>query len=156
MELAWENIQLSNCSGNSLTLMHLVFLIQTTQSVNQSINQSVDNYTALDQQSVTKRPTARNVLVSQDTRFVDAAVESKTTKQMKSTGGISGLFIRFALAAQISFIFSRVGGTQHTSTVSESRSCQSVVFVLISRPHPPTKRALIQLHELGGHERTDR
>lgn len=77
-------------------------------------------------------------------------------KQMKSTGGILGLFIRFALAAQKSFIFPRVGGTQHASSVSESRSCQSVVFVLISCPHPPTTSALIQLHKLGGHERTDR
>lgn len=58
--------------------MHLVFLIQTTQSVNQSINQLVDKYTALDQQSVTKKPTERNVSVCQDTRFVDAAVESQT------------------------------------------------------------------------------
>lgn len=74
--------------------MHLVFLIQTTQSV----NQSVDNYTALDQQNITIRPTERekeryifaNVRapfkqrnlslpsVSQDTRFVGAGVKSRT------------------------------------------------------------------------------
>lgn len=39
--------------------MHLVFVIQTTQWVNQSINQLLENYTALDQQSITTRPTER-------------------------------------------------------------------------------------------------
>lgn len=137
-----------NCSGNSWTQMHLVFLIQTTQSVNQSINQAINWLisTQLWINRVSPRNQQKEMFQSARTQGLQMQLSKAKLKQMKSTGGILGLFIRFALAAQKSFIFPRVGGTQHASTVSESRSCQSVVFVLISCPHPPTTRALIQLH----------
>lgn len=80
--------------------------------------------------------------VSQDTRFVGAGVESKAKPDTCAALEVFGA-CHTLNTGRPDHSFSRVGGTRDTSTVSGSRSCQSIEFMLISCTHPPASTLLL-------------